>query len=106
MDNPYKSRYWRIRLRADWVLKEGVEGTLPCPACKGTNYQQYSFGMTEDDLYHDGSCQATDCIGGQVPNPEIEPKPRMPEVFLNHMRAMFNEFFDQMDARRERSNLK
>ena len=96
MDNPYKSRDWRIRVRLDWTLKDDVIRTVPCTRCNGKG-EFGSWGADPDD---DLSCP--DCMGkGQVRNPDIEPVPRMPEVFRNYMKGYFHKFFDMMDERRE-----
>ena len=96
MKNPYKSRDWRISVGVEWVLKDDVKATIPCERCNGHG-ESSGWGVCD---YEDLRCKT--CWGsGSVPNPELEPRPRMPEVFLNYMRGYFNKFFDDMDARRE-----
>lgn len=97
MHNPYKSRDWRIRVRCEWILRDDVIRTIKCERCNGHG----SFGSWGGDPDDDNTCNT--CMGrGEVPNPEIEPRPVMPEVFINYMRGYFNKFFDMMDERATR----
>ena len=102
MDNPYESRDWRIRVRVDWTLKKGVVEYIPCASCGGDGE---TSGWGNLDEYPDNRCGT--CWGsGKVKNPDIEPMPRMPEVFRNYMRGYFHKFFDMMDKKREENEKK
>jgi hypothetical protein len=103
VNDPYTSKDWRIRVSIDWVLKDDVVKTIDCKRCNGQG-RFSSFGYLGFDEENDLRCDT--CWGkGQVPNPDIEDKPPMPEVFVNYMRGYFKKFFDMLDEREKKHKL-
>jgi len=101
MNNPYESRDWHIVVSVRWKLKPDVITHIKCERCNGSG-QFSSWGADPND---DLTCNV--CWGsGKVPNPEIEDKPRMPEVFRNYIRGYYHKFFNDMDKRREENEQK
>jgi hypothetical protein len=94
-NNPYQNKDWSLGITVKWFLKKDRESTVPCDNCNGIG-QCSSFGYLGFNEENDLRCKT--CRGrGQVPNPDLEPMPAVPEVFRNYMEVYYHRFFETID---------
>lgn len=81
---------YRMKVSVKWVLKDGYSDKLICKACDGT-------GTRTGGPYW-GNDQQPPCLvcqgDGLLDNPDVGPKPAMPQDFIDHMLAAFDEYME------------
>lgn len=89
MCEQWEDDQWELTGQIHWKLKDGIPRTISCEYCHGTGKVGGGFG----DM--DGPRDCPRCFGhGNKINPEINPKPKVPDDLHDHLHKAWIEYFE------------
>lgn len=99
--NDHINKDWQLRVRIEWILKNGRDLEVYCISCKGRGSwfeekRGWGLGCDEDEQVH---CWCKKCQGrGHWKSLDIAPRPEIPEELINRLRDCFNQYSNEQEG--------